>query len=92
MQEIIETGRIVDVMLIVVVVEVIALLSYRAITGRGIPPAALLLNIGAGGSLMLALGATLKGYGWQTVAVLLVAALGFHVADLWQRWPRRAGH
>ena len=88
MQEIIETGRIVDVMVIFVVLEVAALLLYRAVTGRGIPPVALLLNIGAGGSLMLALGATLKNYGWQTIALLLIAALCFHVADLWQRWPR----
>lgn len=90
MQEIVESGRIVDVMLVFVAVEIIALLGYRAVTGRGIPPWALLLNIGAGGSLMLALGAQLKGYGWQAVAALLVCALVFHVADLWSRWRRES--
>ncbi|MEL7538759.1 MAG: hypothetical protein AAFZ58_01990 [Pseudomonadota bacterium] len=88
MQQLIESGRIVDVMLVFVVLEIVVLVTYRARTGHGIPPLPLLLNIGAGGSLMLALGASLKGFGWQVVAGLLIAALVFHVADLRQRWSQ----
>lgn len=83
-----ESGRIVDVMVAVVVVEVTVLLVYWYRTGRGVSPRSLLLNVGAGGSLMLALGAVLKNWGNTALAVCLLSALGFHVADLIQRWSR----
>ncbi len=87
-QEIIESGRIVDLMVAFVVIEFVLLLLWRARSGHGIAPAALLVNLCAGGSLMLALGSVLKGYNWQVTAALLVTALVFHVADLRQRWRR----
>ncbi|MEM1260878.1 MAG: hypothetical protein AAGH76_00635 [Pseudomonadota bacterium] len=88
MQELIESGRIVDIMVAVVAFEFTALSLYRATTGRGIPVLALLANLGAGGSLMLALGSVLKGFSWPVTASCLVAALVFHVADVGGRWPR----
>ena len=53
-----------------------------------VAPLSLLVNIGAGGSLMLALRANLTGAGWTWVAFFLVAALVFHVSDLLVRWER----
>lgn len=86
--ELLESGGIVDIMVGFVVVEVVALLLYRRMTGRGIAPLSLLLNVGAGGSLMLALGAVLKNWGTAVLAACLLSALAFHVADLVQRWTR----
>lgn len=86
LQELVTSGRIVDLMLIFVVIEVALLLAVWRLTGRGIAPLPLLSNIGAGGSLMLALRADLSGAGWTWVAAFLVLALVFHVADLAVRW------
>lgn len=86
MQDIIQSGNIVWIMLAVVVVEIVVLLNYWRRTGRGVRPMALLLNLGAGCSLMLALGATLKGYDWRLTASLLIVSGMFHLSDLRQRW------
>jgi hypothetical protein len=82
------SGRIVDIMVLFVIVEVVALIIYWQRTGRGVPTIPLLANVGAGGSLMLALGATLKGAGFPVVALCLIASLVFHVADIAIRWRR----
>ena len=82
----ISSGRIVDIMVLFVVVEVIVLIVYRQRTGRGVPVVALLANVGAGGSLMLSLGAALKGMGASVIAAFLVLSLIFHVTDLVIRW------
>lgn len=81
----VESGRIVDIMLLFVAIEVIALAGYRLVTGRGIPLPALILNIGAGGSLMVGLKLVFDQAPWHWVAAALVAALVFHVGDLLQR-------
>ena len=85
---IISSGRIVDIMVLFVVVEVTALIVYWRRTGRGIPTIPLIANVGAGGSLMLALGATLKGLDVSIIALCLVASLVFHITDLALRWKR----
>lgn len=89
LDDLIASGRIVDVMGAFVALEVIALLAWRARTGGGIPAASLLANIGAGGSLMLALRAALVGSGTGVIAAWLLAALACHVADLALRWRRQ---
>ena len=88
MPELIESGAIIDLMLLFVLIEVAALLVYRRRTGQGIAPRSLLLNVGAGVSLMLALRAVLTGAPWEWLAVWLVSSLVFHVADLADRWQR----
>ena len=89
LENLIESGRIVDIALAVLVVEIVVILGIRQMTGAGVPAPSLLINAGAGGSLMLALRAALVNDGWVWVAVFLVAALGFHAADVAQRWQRR---
>ncbi len=84
----INSGRIVDIMVLFVVVEVVALIVYWRVKQRGVATIPLLANVGAGGSLMLALGANLKGAGYLAVAACLVAALVFHLTDLALRWKR----
>ena len=85
---VITSGRIVDIMVVFVVIEVIALIIYWRRTGRGVPTVPLLANVGAGGSLMLALGASLKGLDTAIIAACLVSSLVFHVTDLAIRWKR----
>ena len=86
--DLISSGRIVDLMGAFVALEVALLLAWRARTGDGIPAAQLLANIGAGGSLMLALRAALTGASTGAIAAWLVAALVCHGADLALRWRR----
>ncbi len=86
--DIVSSGRIVDFMILFVVIEVIVLTVYWRRTGQGIAFVPLLVNIGAGGSLMLALGATLKGFAPEIIALCLISSLVFHVSDLIIRWKR----
>ena len=79
LEELIASGRIVDIMLAVFVLEIGALLVFKRREIRLLP---LLANIGAGGSLMLALRAALTDAGWLWIAAWLIAALVFHVWDL----------
>ena len=88
LESLIASGRIVPVMGAFVVLEVALLLGYWRRTGRGVPPLSLLLNIGAGGSLMLALYTVLSGMGALATAACLLGSLVFHVADLSRRWVR----
>ncbi|MEL7296132.1 MAG: hypothetical protein AAGJ86_00650 [Pseudomonadota bacterium] len=92
MQTWIENGRIVDLMLVVVAIEVCVLLAYRARTGRGLSVPAVIYNIGAGGSLMVALKLKFAGVAWHWLAVALIAALVFHVSDIAYRWRRSSHH
>ena len=86
LESLIASGRIVDLMLTVMAVEVLAVTIYRRLTGGGIAFVPLILNIGAGGSLMLALRATLTDAGIEMIAFWLLASLVFHVADQANRW------
>lgn len=88
MQSLIESGRIVDIVLAVLVVEVVLLALWHRRTGRGIAALPAVLNAGAGGSLALALRAALTDSGWQWITAWLLCALVFHTADLLRRWSR----
>ncbi len=86
LESLVASGRIVDLMLTVMAVEVLAVTIYRRMTGGGIAFVPLILNIGAGGSLMLALRATLTDAGIEMIAFWLLSSLVFHVADQAKRW------
>ncbi|MEM9404312.1 MAG: hypothetical protein AAGA44_17725 [Pseudomonadota bacterium] len=86
LESLISSGRIVDIMLAIMATEVVAVSLYRRATGRGIAFVPLILNIGAGASLMLALRAALTDGNIVIIAAWLVASLFFHVADQARRW------
>lgn len=88
MAELIASGRIVDLALLLTGLEALLLIAYHRRTGRGLPPATLLINLLSGVSLMLALRAALAGAGWMWIASCLVVSLLAHLADLNRRWPR----
>jgi hypothetical protein len=90
MSELLASGRIVDLILALMVLEGIVLIAYNRRTGRGVAPVDLLVNLFAGACLLLALRAALTGLWWRWTALWLAAALLAHLADLWRRWQRRA--
>jgi hypothetical protein len=86
MGDLISSGRIVDAILALMVLEGIVLAVVRQRTGRGPSIASLVPNFAAGGCLLMALRAALTGATVPLVAGWLFAALLSHLADLWSRW------
>jgi len=86
MQQLVASGRIVDLILVLVAVEVVVLGYIRARRGSGIEWRALLPNLLAGAALLLALRAAITGAAWPWIAVWLAVAGLAHVADLRTRW------
>lgn len=89
-----ESGRVVDLILVVMVVEAVilgvaALVWRDRFSGIGLV-AGLLLNLAAGACLLLALRAVLTGAGWTVAGAWLLAALAAHLGDLFQRLRRRS--
>ena len=86
MQQLVVSGRIVDLILLLVAVEVVVLGCIRARRGSGIEWRALLPNLLAGAALLLALRAAITGAAWPWIALWLAVAGLAHVADLRTRW------
>lgn len=80
------SGRLIDAILIVVVLEIIGLTLYWRSTRSGIPMVDLLPNVLAGGFLLLALRLVLSGAGWMPCCAILAAAGFAHLVDLKRRW------
>jgi len=88
MIELITSGRVVDFILVLVVIEFVVLALHHRRSGRGIAPGAILPNLLAGAFLLLAL-RTAAGSGHAAwVALFLLLALVSHLADLKRRWMR----
>jgi hypothetical protein len=89
LNELFDTGRIVDLILLFVALEAVALIVYARSTARsGIAPMGVLTNLAAGTCLLLALRCALVASPWGWTAAWLLAALFAHLADLGQRWTR----
>jgi hypothetical protein len=86
MSELFESGRIIDMLLVLLVMEAASLWAYRRISGRGVPSRPLAANLIAGACLLLALRAALTGSGWQGIGGWLAASLIAHLEDLRLRW------
>ena len=88
MTELFESGRVADLILLLIAIEA-ALFCMLALIWRGrVPLAALLLNLAAGACLLLALRAVLTQASWTLAAIWLIAALAAHVGDLILRLRR----
>jgi hypothetical protein len=88
MVDLFASGRLVDFILAVVVLEAAVLPLYWYRTRRGIAPLDLLPNLCAGAFLLLALRATLAGGGWMIASLCLAAAGLSHLTDVYRRWRR----
>lgn len=86
MADLFASGHLVDLILVLVVIEAMALALYWRRTARGVAPLDLLPNLCAGAFLLLALRVTLTGGDWMLASGCLAAAGLAHLADLYRRW------
>lgn len=80
------SGRIVDLILMLVMAEAVGLVVFWTIKRRGIPPRALIANLASGAALMLAVRSALVDAPWTQVAAFLTISFIAHLADLTGRW------
>ncbi len=80
--ELFATGRVVDCILVLMLIESIALILIGRKARRRMSGAHVFVNLGAGAALLLALRAALLGSPWQWISLWLVAALVAHLLDL----------
>jgi len=88
MADLFASGRLVDLIIVVVIIEAAALILYWARTRRGVAPFDLLPNLCAGAFLLLALRTTLADGGWMIASGCLAAAGLAHLTDVCRRWRR----
>lgn len=82
MGDLIHTGHIVDLVLVLMALEAIAVLGWRALRGGGPAPLPFIVNLLAGMFLLLALRAALSGAPAGTLLLMLAGAFIAHLADL----------
>lgn len=82
MTELIESGRIVDLILVLMALEAAVICGVALMSRHRLPTAGLLLNLGAGAGLLLALKALVTGAGWLAIGLCLSIALFAHLGDL----------
>ena len=82
MAEFFASGRVADLVLLVLAVESALLLAWHRRTGGGLRPRAVLGLALPGVALVLALRFALTGAGWEWVALALVGAFAAHLFDL----------
>ncbi len=76
------SGRIVDLILVLVAFEAAALAFWRVRLRGGFRLRPLLCNLASGAALMLAVRAALTGAGWEIVATCLALSLAAHLVEL----------
>ena len=86
MSDLFASGRLVDLILLIVAIEAVVLIVYWHKTGKGIAPRNLLPNLIAGALLLLALRLTLAQAGWMAICGCLAAAGVANVIDIMRRW------
>jgi len=79
------SGRIVDIALALMALEMAGLWMVARVRNRAFPFADLAWNVAAGASLLIALRAALTGAGWPWLALFLTAALVAHIGDVRRR-------
>jgi hypothetical protein len=76
------SGGAIDLALAVLLLEAIALLAWHGRAALGIAA-----TLAAGGSVLLAWRFAALGFDWPWIGAALLAALGFHLADVAARLP-----
>ncbi len=88
MAELFASGRIIDIILILVLLEMAVLALAHRMTNRTPRLTTLLPNLAAGFLLLLSLRVSIADLGWVFIALPLGLALLAHVFDLAGRWPK----
>lgn len=86
--DLVRSGRIAEIALGLIVLEIIILARLRSRSGRAALDLGLFAHLAAGGFLLLALRAALTGAGWETIAAWLSGGLVAHLVDLGARLRR----
>lgn len=86
MTELIVSGRLIDLILVLMLAEAALLHVHRRRTGRGLATRDIAVNLVAGASLMLAVRAALVDAAPGWIALFLGISLLAHLADLAIRW------
>ncbi|WP_296804842.1 hypothetical protein [Thiocapsa sp.] len=86
MAELFASGRLIDLILGLVLVEAIALTVLYRLTGKGVAPRDLVGLLLAGAFLLIAVRFALTGADWVWIGLWLALALVAHLADLALRW------
>lgn len=89
MRELFASGRVIDLILAIVGLEVLVLLGRRRRSG-GLPPLDLLGQLLAGALLLLAVRCALTGADYRWTAAFLAASFPAHLFDLARRSSRAA--
>jgi tellurite resistance protein TehA-like permease len=89
MDEFFASGRSIELVLLLIVVEAIVLMVLWRMRLCPLPPLATLLILAPGTCLLLAAHAALSGASWTWVSSLFLVALVIHLVDLRQRWQER---
>lgn len=89
MQDLLASGRLIDIILVGVAVEALALHLLHRRWGVGPGLGRLAANLLAGACLMVAVRLALTDADWTLVAAALLGALAAHLADLSGHWMRR---
>jgi len=84
------SGRLIDFILCMIVVELLVLGIYWHRTKRGVEPKSLIAMLGAGACLMMTIKVVLAQAGPDLIAFWLAGSLLFHLADLYCRWNHGA--
>jgi hypothetical protein len=84
--ELFSSGRAADVLIAFMAVEAALLILARNRLGRGLSNGEIARLLLPGLFLALALRTALTGAPWYWTALMLLFALGAHIADLWGRW------
>ncbi len=92
MRALLADGFVLDAILAAMVLEACGLAALHRLTGRGVAPAAYLLNLCSGLCLLLAMRLALGGAWWGYVSSALLGALCLHLGDLWRQWRRAPAH
>jgi hypothetical protein len=85
MADLFASGRVIDIILLLVGLEAAALLAWRWRRSQGPSPVALAANLASGALLMLGLRGALTGADWTAIAGCLLGALLAHLVDLFIR-------
>ncbi len=80
------SGHVANLILVVMAIEGLALTMFAKKSKHRMRPSRIIVSLGAGAALVLALRAALTGAGWHWMALALSAAFVVHLVDLYWRW------
>lgn len=89
METLFNSGAIVLVILVLVVIEAVLLVLFHRKTGRGLATLPMLANLAAGGCLMLAIRSALLDHSWTIIGLFMALALIAHLIDFGSRLVRK---